>query len=99
MSTTQYKATPVAKEEVFKLRFPMTDVLSDKDERFRRWYNLNRALTLGNNHHGKVRIVFDLDNGETCEVNTTIWALTDEHISLKGGTTIPLAAIREVYMG
>jgi len=89
--------TLIRKEEISRLNFAKLDVLAHDFDKSRRLWSLEKALALGNAYHGKVHIVFQASNGETMEVDTTIWAVTDSHISLKGGVAIPIRAIREVY--
>jgi len=90
--------TLINKEEVSKLHFAHHEVLDADAERKRRRWNLEKALTLGNGYHGKVHIVFENEMGEAYEVDTTVWAVTDTHISLKGGVVIPIHSIREVLL-
>lgn len=89
------QATAIAKEQVASLHFAHHDVLPETDRKIRS-YNLQKALTLGNAYHGKVHIVFETESGQDLEVDTTIWAVTDTHISLKGGVAIPINAIKDV---
>jgi uncharacterized protein (UPF0248 family) len=85
----------IEKEMVRELRFPTGEVLHDQEQRHRRQAELDRALVLGNVDHNKVRIVFQ-DSEGTKEVQTTIWAVTDERIILKSGMVIPIRRILEV---
>lgn len=85
----------IEKELVRELRFPSGEVLQDQEQRHRRQAELDRALVLGNVDHNKVRIIFSDAEG-TKEVQTTIWAVTDERIILKSGMVIPIRRILEV---
>jgi len=57
---------------------------------------LSYAVRLGNAFKGKTTITFETVEG-TRTVETTIWSLTDRHIHLKGGVTLPLSSIVEVH--
>ncbi len=85
----------IEKEQVRELRFPAGEVLHNEEERHRRQSELDRALVLGNVDHNKVRIIFS-DSEGLKEVQTTIWAVTDERIILKSGMVIPIRRIVEV---
>lgn len=52
----------------------------------------NRAMLLGNIAKTKVKIIFQTTTGVR-QVHTTVWATTQDDIVLKGGRTIPMAAI------
>jgi hypothetical protein len=90
-------ATQIRKEDISNIHFAHKEVLSLDFDRKQRQWSLNKALALGNAYHGKVHIIFEAESGENLEVDTTIWAVTDSHISLKGGVSIPISAIKDVY--
>ena len=77
MDTTNF--VQIEKEEVAGLHFPKEEVLEA---------DVNRAISLGNLEHYKVKIYFADDSGEKV-VNTTIWAVTDVAIVLKQHVLIP----------
>lgn len=84
----------VDKELIEALSFPESDVLDDDQAAItRRMEDLNRALTLGNLEHLKIKIYFE-DNVSKKMVETTIWGVTDERIILKQGVVIP---VRRIY--
>lgn len=85
----------IEKENISKLRFPLKEVLKSALEIGQRMADLHRGLLLGNIHKGKVRIVFE-DNESVRQVETTIWALTDNRVILKQGLGIPLCRIHKV---
>ena len=85
----------VAKEQISSFVFPSDDVLSDEHAIKLREGQLGLALALGNIEHQKVRIYFH-DNEAYKLVETTIWALTNDRIVLKGGAGIPIHRIFEV---
>ena len=62
----------IEKENILSLRFPNNDVLQDKDAIFQRNSDLNRAQSLGNLEHSKIKIFFE-DNQSKKVVETTVW--------------------------
>ena len=70
----------IEKEEVASLKFPDKDVMSDKDDVIQRKLDLERALTLGNLEHLKIKIFFEDDSSKRV-TETTVWGITtDEEI-------------------
>jgi hypothetical protein len=57
--------------------------------------NLNRALILGNAYRRKIKLIFETTDGIK-QVETTIWAVTEQNVVLKGGKFIPINAIIKV---
>jgi hypothetical protein len=84
----------IEKEKIQSLIFPNTEVLESEEEKKQRFADLNRALSLGNLEHSKIKIYFE-DNQSKKVVETTVWALTDHRVILKKGFTIP---IHRIYM-
>jgi Flp pilus assembly CpaE family ATPase len=82
----------IEKENIHALRFPNNDVLQDKDAIFQRNSDLNRAQSLGNLEHSKIKIFFE-DNQSKKVVETTVWAVTDNQVVLKQGIGIPINRI------
>jgi hypothetical protein len=96
MNTLPVEATIlVAKEEISLLKFPKEDILISIEEKKDRQAKLERALKLGNAYHGKVKIVFE-DNQGLKAVETTIWGVTDKNILLKRDVLIPVNRIKEI---
>lgn len=95
MNTATNTATLIDKEVVRDLSFPKDDVLATSEEKRQRRLTLDRAMILGNVDHSKVRIYFS-DNDGFKQVETTIWAVTEERIILKSGMVIPIRRIHEV---
>ena len=89
------KATLIEKEKIDKLIFPKGEVLGSKEAIKIRSIKLENATRLGNIEHYKVKIIFGADEG-LMMVNTTVWAITNNHVSLKGGITIPINRIYEI---
>lgn len=87
----------IDKNQVGQLKFPKTDVLSSEEEAENRYQNLRKATLLGNSIKHKVKIFFkDTDSDKYIE--TTVWQLSKDHISLKGGITIPVGSIYKVEL-
>jgi hypothetical protein len=82
----------IEKESIESLRFPEADVLEDKEEIHLRDSELNRALSLGNLEHSKIKIYFEDDTSKKV-VETTIWGITDKRVILKQGVVIPISRI------
>ena len=82
----------IEKENILSLRFPNNDVLQDKDAIFQRNSDLNRAQSLGNLEHSKIKIFFE-DSQSKKVVETTVWAVTDNQVVLKQGIGIPINRI------
>ena len=62
-----------------------------------KWHEeLAYATRLGNEFKGKTAIVFETTQGP-CEVETTVWSVTDNYLTLKGGVTIPLQSVIRVH--
>lgn len=82
----------IEKEKIGLLHFPESEVLEDGDEIKVRESDLDRALTLGNIEHNKIRIYFE-DNQSKKVVETTVWGVTDKRVILKQGIVIPINRI------
>lgn len=95
MVTTSTSPQSIEKEKVVNLKFPVEDVLTSSDEIKQRRADLERALTLGNLEHHKMKIIFKDDEGVK-SVETTIWGVTDKRVILKHGMVIPIHRIYEI---
>ena len=82
----------IEKEVIADLSFPREEVLRDSNEIQQRFNDLNRALSLGNLEHSKIKIYFE-DNQSKKVVETTVWGLTDQRVILKKGNVIPINRI------
>ena len=91
--TTTFK--PIEKEDIEHLVFPTDDVLTDKHEIFQRKQDLEKAMAMGNTDHVKIEIFFEDDKNQLV-TNTTVWAVTPEHLVLKKGVTIPVNRIYRI---
>lgn len=85
----------VEKEEIPNMEFPKIDVLQGETSKRERKEKLLRATILSNSEKIKHKIIFATQDGNKC-VETTIWAVTDKYICLKGGITMVIAAIMDV---
>jgi hypothetical protein len=85
----------IDKEIIPTLNFPKTDVLDDKEALAERKNHLDRALSLGNLEHVKIKIYFE-DDASKKMVETTIWGVTDERVILKQGVVIPVKRIHKI---
>ena len=95
MSFSATNIQKIEKETISEMSFPNEDVLSNADERRQRRNELDRALILGNVDHSKVKIIFSDMTGMK-QVETTIWAVTEERIILKSGMVIPIRRIHQI---
>jgi uncharacterized protein (UPF0248 family) len=85
----------IEKEAVSSLTFPSDEILKKADDIKLRTAEINRAISLGNLEHYKVKIYF-VDNQAKKYVDTTIWAVTDNAILLKQNTVIPINRIVKI---
>lgn len=85
----------IDKEFIASLSFPKSDVLENKDEIEARKNDLDRALSLGNLEHVKIKIYFEDDLSKKM-VETTIWGVTDSRVILKQGVVIPVNRIHKI---
>ena len=83
----------VEKEAIADLHFSADDVLTDPLDILRRRADAERAVTLGNAHHGKLDIYFQVADGRVMRVATTVWANHGEYMSLKSSLTLPIRAV------
>jgi hypothetical protein len=88
--------TIIDKEDIALLKFPTTDVLNDVDEIKTRISEINRALSLGNLEHSKIKIFFE-DIESKKMVDTTVWGVTDKNVMLKQGVMIPIHRIYKLF--
>ena len=87
--------TKIDKETIDQIQFSESEVLADDISIKERKINLNRALILGNAYRRKVKIIFSTTDGLR-QVETTIWAVTDKKIILKGGRLFPIQSVNKV---
>lgn len=85
----------IDKEKISSLHFPTDEVLLNSDEVIQRKQDLDRALSLGNLEHEKIKIYFKDDISNKL-VETTIWGVTDNRVILKQGVVIPVNRIHKI---
>jgi hypothetical protein len=85
----------IDKEAIGVLNFPSKEVLDEKDAIIQRKNDLDRALSLGNLEHVKIKIFFE-DDASKKAVETTIWGVTDSRVILKQGVVIPVNRIHKI---
>lgn len=87
----------IEKEEIVNLHFLSKDVLENEVQKSDRNQKLIKGSILGNIEKEKCKIIFHAQEGDSC-VETTIWAVTDKYICLKGGIYLLIASIIEVII-
>ncbi|MFI5149251.1 MAG: hypothetical protein ACHQRM_05920 [Bacteroidia bacterium] len=85
----------VEKNLIASMEFPSSEVLTSAEAIAGRRAAAEKAMLLGNNYKGKVKIIFEDAQGSK-QVETTIWAVTEHFILLKTGMSIPLRRILEI---
>jgi len=88
-------APVLEKEEIPKQHFKHAEVLSDSEEIRQRRDDLEKAMRIGNNDHGKVKIVFETHDG-LFQVETTVWSVTQNNVMLKSNAIIPIHSIHQI---
>lgn len=86
----------IDKTEIENLKFSKKEVLQGEAERRRRNFDLMRAQALGNLLKNKVTITFETADEKVFQVNTTVWSVGSEYVTLKQNLFIPINAILEV---
>jgi len=82
--------------EIKSLQFSKIDVADTTEKKTLRIYNLRRAMALGNLYKRKVKIYFKALDGKIRQIETTVWAVCDDYISLKQGVSLPVRSIEEI---
>lgn len=97
MDMLQPTDTPklIDKEEIEHMKFPQQGITRAKGELEALMRKLNEAMTLGNVHHSKIKIIFHDSEGLKA-VETTVWVAGDDYITLKKGVSIPIRNIVDV---
>ena len=92
----QIQETPyVRKEKIPALSFSTEELLFTEKERENRREALQNAMVLGNLYKQKVILFFE-DRESAKHTLCTTWHVDEEHVSLKGGATIPVQRIYRV---
>ena len=71
------------------------EVLTEKEDILQRKSDLDRAMTLGNLEHVKMKIYFE-DDASKKMVETTVWGITNERVILKKGVVIPIHRVHKI---
>lgn len=87
----------IEKETIPELHFPSEAIERTKDEQKILSMKLQKAQTLGNIHHNKIKIWFK-DDTELKEVRTTVWAVGADNVVLKKGVFIPMHRIVDIQI-
>jgi hypothetical protein len=87
----------IEKEKIEMLKFPHDEVLTDANLIKERNSELNRALSLGNLEHTKIKIYFEDDQSRK-SVETTVWGVTDKRVILKQGVVIPINRVHKISL-
>jgi hypothetical protein len=95
MQETTLRPQLIEKEIISNLMFPKEEVLMDEHGKTHRQATLEHAMKLGNNHRHKATITFE-DSENVKQVETTVWAVTEKWIILKGSMVIPICRVHEV---
>lgn len=85
----------IDKEEIENMKFPQQGITRAKGELETLTRKLNEAMTLGNVHHSKIKIIFHDSEGLKA-VETTVWVAGEDYITLKKGISIPIRNIVDV---
>ncbi|MGB3617086.1 MAG: hypothetical protein WBA12_03135 [Catalinimonas sp.] len=89
-------AVDTLNESLHKFNFYRADVLTDAPSRQLRRHRLERAQALGNLYRHKVTLTFRDEMNHAQRVYTTVWAVCEEHVALKGNRLIPIRSIESV---
>lgn len=76
--------------------FGTDDVANNEEKQALRKYNLRKALALGNLYKRKVLIYFRSVDGMLRRIETTVWAVGEEYISLKAGVSLPIKSVEKI---
>lgn len=87
----------IAKEDIPKLTFVDHEVLPAMEYMEKRKHLLFQSMILGNTYHAKVKLVFETTAG-FYQVETTVWATTEDYVLLKGGVYLPIRCIHDVVI-
>ncbi len=94
-NTSKLLSQHIEKEEISQLHFASANAVATHEEHKLLQHALDRACREGNEFKSKVKIVFVSESGRH-EVHTTIWNVSDDAISLKGGVVIPTRCIQSI---
>ncbi|MBS1656516.1 MAG: hypothetical protein K1X63_11930 [Chitinophagales bacterium] len=95
MATLQMAHPIILKEQIAAELLSNEEVLQSAEARHARKNKLLQAVESNRLYYSKAKIVFETTK-ETLEVIDHIWAVTDNHVLLRGGITLPISCIKEV---
>lgn len=96
MNKTMKPIDLIEKEQLTALHFSTEPAVTDAYQRKLLQHDLNRALLLGNLYRSKVSLVFRTKQHKLHRVETTVWAVTENHVLLKGNRFLPINAILRI---
>ena len=96
MGITANQVKLLQKEDLVGFKYAKQDVLIDITKRSLRSIYMKKAEILGNSYKGKVKLTFVSEEEQYFAVETTIRAVNEEYISLKGGVNIPTKSVCEI---
>lgn len=82
----------IPKEEV--VNYHIVPAEEDRSEYWRE--RLEYAVRLGNEFKSKTTVTFNTTDGPR-SIQTTLWSISENYISIKGGVLIPLHSIIDVH--
>lgn len=86
----------ISKENLSMYKPVSHEVLGSDELKSDRRKHLSEGMVLGNLFKGKTKIRFLSEVGLIVEVEASIWHVTDSHVQLKSGITIPVNSIISV---
>jgi hypothetical protein len=89
--------TVIEKEEIPKFRNSFTALAKTSAGERKRLRLLQLANQLGNAFKRKVRITFCAAQ-DMYEVHTTVWHVSENYVSFKGGVIVPVACIDRIKL-
>jgi hypothetical protein len=96
MGITANQVKLLQKEDLVGFKYAKQDVLIDITKRRLRSIYMKKAEMLGNVYKGKVKLTFLSEENQYFAVETTIWAVNEEYITIKGGVNIPTKSVCEI---
>jgi hypothetical protein len=91
----QFTINAIEKEFIPFLTLNNEEVLFEDGQKLQRTILLNTAMLLGNCFKDKVTLVFQSEEG-IYAVKTTVWAVTEQAVILKGGVVLPISSVVDV---
>ena len=86
----------IMQQQLAELHFAKSDVLHSRLQQLMRQHDLQRAMQLCCIEHEPVNLVFTTDSGQSLQLETMVWAVSDDFVLLQGGWFLPVKAIREI---